>query len=91
MEHVGFVEKVSLEENTRTFVWDFRRLVVQGNQTTINNLTKIGCCNQNPFNGYAHMRNINAILIDPLRLVIVNNGNHSVNSAVIHNEGEIME
>ena len=29
-------------------------------------------------------------LINPLGLVIVDNGNHSVNSAIVHNEGEII-
>lgn len=50
----------------------------------------IGECNKNPFDGKANTGNINACLINPLGLVLVDNGNHSVNSAIIHNEGEII-
>ena len=49
----------------------------------------IGVCNGRPFNGGANAWNIRACLVEPLGLVIVFNGNHSVNSAIIHNEGEI--
>lgn len=155
------IENVSLEENTKHFIDDFKKLVEQDNQTTINRLIKfmansvqgeliskclyndrnyaeyiryivhslvlnlsfeefhkcgikfnvaetpiisciwnytrmfhsleyIGKCNKNPFDGDAHSGNINACLIHPLGLVIVDNGNHSVNSAIVHNEGEII-
>ena len=29
-------------------------------------------------------------LIEPLGLVVVDNGNHSVNAAIVYNEGEII-
>lgn len=51
-------------------------------------LNNIGKINNNKFDG----RNINisTILIEPLGLVLVNNGgHHSVNSAIIQNEGNI--
>lgn len=155
------MENVSLEENTKHFIDDFKIIVEQNNQTTINrfikfmansvqgeliskclynnrsyaeyieyvihslvlnlsyeefhecsikfnvtetpiisciwnytrmfdNLKRIGKCNKNPFDGEAYSVNINAYLINPLGLVIVYNGNHSVNSAIVHNEGEII-
>lgn len=154
------IEKVSIEENARCFIDDFKDLVEQNNQITINRLIKfmansvqgeliskclyndrnyaayiryiqhsllldltvedfhkcriklnvaetpiisciwnhtrmfdglikIGKCNQNSFDGNEHSGNIKSYLINPLGLVIVYNGNHSVNSAIVHNEGEI--
>lgn len=53
------------------------------------NLRTIGICNNHPFDGIANSINITSYLINPLGLVIVNSGNHSVNSAIVHNEGEI--
>lgn len=62
-------------------VWNHKKI--------IDNLYSIGVCNGNPFNGVTNAWNISACLVEPLGLVIVLNGNHSVNSAIIHNEGEI--
>ena len=59
-------------------IWNYTRM--------FDSLEYIGKCNKNPFDGDAHSGNIN----DPLGLVIVDNGNHSVNSAIVHNEGEII-
>lgn len=42
----------------------------------------------NPFNLNESKNNVQAILIQPIGLVIVYAGNHSINSAIIHNEGE---
>lgn len=63
-------------------IWNYTRM--------FDSLEYIGKCNKNPFDGDAHSGNINACLISPLGLVIVDNGNHSVNSAIVHNEGEII-
>lgn len=63
-------------------IWNYTRV--------FNSLKCIGKCNENPFDGEVHSGNINAYLINPLGLVIVNNGNHSVNSAIVYNEGEII-
>lgn len=63
-------------------IWNYTRM--------FDSLEYIGKCNKNPFDGDAHSGNINACLINPLGLVIVDNGNHSVNSAIVHNEGEII-
>ena len=61
-------------------IWNYTRM--------FDSLEYIGKCNKNPFDGDAHSGNTNACLINPLGLVIVDNGNHSVNSAIVHNEGE---
>ena len=65
-----------------TCIWNYSRV--------FDCLDGIGECNKNPFDGKANTGNINACLINPLGLVLVDNGNHSVNSAIIHNEGEII-
>lgn len=54
------------------------------------NICEIGTCNQNPFNGEHYSWNIEAYLIEPAGVVLVHNGNHSVNAAIIHEEGEII-
>lgn len=53
---------------------------------------KIGKINENPFDGYKnnHKTNIWAYKYLPIGLVFVYNGNHSVNSAIIHNEGSFL-
>ncbi|MFQ7834587.1 MAG: DUF6710 family protein [Mediterraneibacter gnavus] len=43
-----------------------------------------------PFNGISFAYNIQTVLIEPLGLVVVDNGNHSVNAAIVYNEGEII-
>lgn len=63
-------------------IWNHSRI--------LDNLKHIGECTKNPFDGIAHANNIHATMINPLGLVIVENGNHSVNSAIVHNEGEII-
>ena len=63
-------------------VWNHRRV--------IDNLCHIGICHGNPFDGDANAYNIEACLVEPLGLIIVEGGNHSVNSGIIHNEGEII-
>ena len=50
----------------------------------------MGEINKNPFNGISFAYNIHAFLIEPLGLVVVDNGNHSVNAAIVYNEGEII-
>ncbi|WP_196607220.1 DUF6710 family protein [Pectinatus frisingensis] len=66
-----------------TCVWNHKRIIEQ--------LSKIGKNNKNPFNGESEesAQNITATLLTPLGLVLVNNGNHSVNSALVQNEGRI--
>lgn len=56
----------------------------------IKNLCDIGQCNDNPFDGEQYKTNIHSILINPLGIVIVQGGNHSTNSAIIHNEGNLI-
>lgn len=65
-----------------TCIWNHDRLK--------NNLKNIGECTGNPFNGKKHQSNIMGIYIKPINLVIINNGNHSVNSAIVHNEGTLI-
>ncbi|MCB5891200.1 hypothetical protein LJB60_11775 [Lachnospiraceae bacterium 210521-DFI.4.71] len=56
----------------------------------IDGLMGLGEINKNPFNGISFAYNIHAFLIEPLGLVVVDNGNHSVNAAIVYNEGEII-
>ena len=56
----------------------------------IDGLIGLGEINKNPFNGISFAYNIQAVLIEPLGLVVVDNGNHSVNAAIIYDEGEII-
>lgn len=63
-------------------IWNHSRM--------IDSLMHIGVCTKNPFDGVTHAGNIHATLFKPLGLVIVEGGNHSVNSAIVHNEGEII-
>ena len=63
-------------------VWNHSRM--------IDGLMGLGEINKNPFNGISFAYNIHAFLIEPLGLVVVDNGNHSVNAAIVYNEGEII-
>ena len=56
----------------------------------IDGLIGLGEINKNPFNGISFAYNIQAVLIEPVGLVVVDNGNHSVNAAIIYDEGEII-
>lgn len=56
----------------------------------INNIHKIGHINNNPFDGEKNCGNIIATIFKPLGLVIVVNGNHSTNAAIIHREGKLI-
>lgn len=60
-------------------IWNYTRI--------FNALQTIGTCNNNPFDVDANILNIDSLLINPLGLVIVRGGNHSTNSAIVHNEG----
>lgn len=62
-------------------IWNHTRM--------INALRNINMQKGNPFNGIENTDNIRAYQIKSLGLVIVRNGNHSVNSAIVHGEGEI--
>lgn len=62
-------------------IWNHTRM--------INALRNISMQKGNPFNGMENADNIRAYQIKSLGLVIVRNGNHSVNSAIVHGEGEI--
>lgn len=53
-------------------------------------ISRIGKCNDNPFCRDRADNNVLGILIDPIGLVFVYGGNHSVNSAIVHNEGSIL-
>lgn len=63
-------------------VWNHSRM--------IDGLMGLGEINKNPFNGISFAYNIHAFSIEPLGLVVVDNGNHSVNAAIVYNEGEII-
>lgn len=65
---------------------------IWNNKRIIENLSNIGECNGNSFDGLSkeHKYNINAVIVKPLNFVLVTGGNHSVNSAIIHNEGKFM-
>ena len=63
-------------------VWNHSRM--------IDGLMGLGEINKNPFNGISFAYNNHAFLIEPLGLVVVDNGNHSVNAAIVYNEGEII-
>ena len=63
-------------------VWNHSRM--------IDGLMGLGEINKNPFNGISFAYNIHAFLIEPLGLVVVDNGNHSVNAAIVYNEGKII-
>lgn len=54
------------------------------------NLKKINKYVGNSFDGKSHALNVIGIYIKPLDLVIITNGNHSVNSAIVHNEGSLI-
>ena len=63
-------------------VWNFERVKEA--------LYHLGKCNNNPFDGKTYSGNIMAYLIEPLGVVLVINGNHSVNAAIVQQEGEII-
>lgn len=63
-------------------VWNETRLV-----SAMSNINKfVG----NPFDGIKNSQNIIAYMVKPINLVIVVNGNHSVNSAIVHGEGQLV-
>lgn len=62
-------------------IWNHTRM--------INALKNINIQKGNPFDGINNINNIRAYQIKSLGLVIVRNGNHSMNSAIVHGEGEI--
>ena len=63
-------------------VWNHTRM--------IDALKNINMQKGNLFDGIKNSNNIRAYQIKFLGLVIVRNGNHSVNSAIVHGEGEII-
>lgn len=63
---------------------------VWNNSRLMGALSKINHLAGNPFDGNVHSQNIIACMVKPIGLVIVANGNHSVNSAIVHGEGEII-
>lgn len=63
---------------------------VWNNSRLMGALSKINHLAGNPFDGNIHSQNIIACMVKPTGLVIVTNGNHSVNSAIVHGEGEII-
>ena len=52
-------------------------------------LEDIGVDAGNPYDGFTNRNNIWGKIIRPLDLVIIENGNHSTNSAILKNEGEV--
>lgn len=63
---------------------------VWNNSRLMGALSKINHLAGNPFDGNVHSQNIIACMVKPTGLVIVTHGNHSVNSAIVHGEGEII-
>ncbi len=63
---------------------------VWNNSRLMGAISKINHLAGNPFDGNVHSQNIIACMVKPTGLVIVTNGNHSVNSAIVHGEGEII-
>lgn len=64
-----------------TCVWNIDRLQ--------DSMLTIGAFCWKPYDAEINRYNVRAFLVKPLGLVIVYQGNHSVNAAIIHNEGEI--
>lgn len=63
---------------------------VWNNERLIGSLVNINDFVENPFDGITNSNNICAYMIQPIGLVIVVNGNHSVSSAIVHGKGEII-
>lgn len=61
---------------------------IWNNERVIDNIIQIGICNDNPFIGIENT-NVSGFLIEPIGLIVITNGNHSINSAIIHNEGQV--
>lgn len=61
---------------------------IWNNERVIGNIIDIGICNDNPFIGIKNT-NVSGFLIEPIGLIVITNGNHSINSAIIHNEGQV--
>lgn len=61
---------------------------IWNNERVIDNIIDIGICNDNPFIGIDNS-NVSVFLIEPIGLIVTTNGNHSINSAIIHNEGQV--
>lgn len=65
---------------TISCIWNIERV--------IDNIIQIGICNDNPFIGIKNT-NVSGFLIEPIGLIVITKGNHSINSAIIHNEGQV--
>ena len=79
-------QEVTLEVNIKdtpvvSCIWNYDRL--------FSCLLGIGGSSGNPFDGKKNENNISAEFLLPLNFVIVTNGNHSTNSAIINNEGAL--
>ena len=61
---------------------------IWNNERVIDNIIQIGICNDNPFIGIKNT-NVSGFLIEPIGLIVITNGNHSINSAIIHHEGQV--
>lgn len=61
---------------------------IWNNERVIGNIINIGICNDNPFIGIKNT-NVSGFLIEPIGLIVITKGNHSINSAIIHNEGQV--
>ena len=61
---------------------------IWNNERVIDNIIDIGICNDNPFKGIDNS-NVCGFIIEPIGLIVITNGNHSINSAIIHNEGQV--
>lgn len=61
-------------------VWNYERV--------IDNIIHIGICNEKPFKGIDNS-NVCGLIIEPIGLIVITDGNHSINSAIIHNEGQV--
>lgn len=61
---------------------------IWNNERVIDNIIDIGVCNDKPFIGIDNS-NVCGFLIEPIGLIVITNGNHSINSAIIHNEGQV--
>lgn len=82
----NLLEESQIEVNIAEYpviscIWNHSRV--------ISSLMRIGTINGNSFDGEKYAWNIDAYLIKPLNLVLVINGNHSVNAAIIYSEGTI--
>lgn len=59
------------------------------NKSMVDCLTSINRFSGEEFDGIKHSNNIFSFIVKPIGLVVVYGGNHSVNSAIVHGEGEI--